>query len=413
MARMSASQAGRRGFDPRLPLFFQFHQVVLIRMFKMLLPTPQKLFNQQLSIYVGLLVLILLSGCNSYNNGSSFRQPQSAEYYYLAGQKALHANELVQAEIAFKQALRQQSHFASAFFGLARVDYLRGKLHRAEGELVNCIQTDKNQISAYFLLSKIYLDREDFKSANTILIQAEKYLPQNIPSQLQRSFSALKAEALAGTGNFKEANGYYQKAAEASPADSSIRKRLKKNVQLLQVTQGQPEILRQIARKKQITRGDLAFLFQYMLPLTDSIKKPVSGIKDLPMDPNLRMALLRSLRLSWLPVLPDGTVRPDDLLQRAELAIFLSRILKQRELAKFETAQTIEDVEDYLPYYEDVLRMSVFGIMPLDKNNFFLPDEPVSGEEALLAVDRLSRVLKRAGLPFYFKRQKSERTEKK
>jgi hypothetical protein len=216
---------------------------------------------------------------------------------------------------------------------------------------------------------------------------------------------------LYGITEYERAESCFKEALSYFPNDSALQKQKRTNAELKRILRGKKHILRKIARKKQITRADLAVLFAQMLTAKDSCRERGEHITDWPKDSILNEAMKRAVRCGWLPVLPDGTVHPDDTVQRVELAVFASRIMIRHGLGKFQSKRILKDVEPYKPYYEAVLRTCVYGIMQMDKEGRFYPKRLLCGEEALLAVNRLTCVLERAGLPFYFERPKGEQCE--
>ncbi len=336
---------------------------------------------------------------------------RQAQFYCKEGREALRGKDLVQAEIAFKQALMQKADYPAALLGLARIDILQGRLHLAEEKLKTCIALDSLQFPAWLLLGKIHLQREEFNNAVRVLTKAQKmqFPPQYEP--LRPHLCLLRAKALYGIADYESAEICFKEALSRFPNDSTLYSLSKTNMELKRIVSGKPKILRQIALKKQVTRADLAILFEQLLPVKNSCSKKVPNITDWPQDSLQARAFRRAVQCSWLPVLPDSTVRPADTVQRVELAIFASHIMLLSGAGKFQTTQEIKDVEHYKPFYEDVLRTSVYGIIKTDNEGHFLPERLLSGEEALLAVNRLSCILERAGLPFYFKRPNGEHCE--
>ncbi len=352
-----------------------------------------------------------MTGCHTTMITRSHTPKYQAEVYLREGQEALRNKDLVQAEIAFKQALGQETDYAPALLGLARIDFLQNKLHLAEQKLKACVRVDSLQIPAWLLLGKLYLQLEDFETAVTILteVQNKRFPPEF--TNLRPHLCVLRAKALYGLAEYESADICFKKALSYFPNDRALQRKMRTNSELKRIVSGKENILRRIALKKQITRADLAVLFTQLISVRDSCPNCTQHITDWPKNSIQSEAMQYAVCCGWLPVLPDSTVRPEDTVQRVELAIFASQIMTRYGIGKFQTQQTIQDVQLYKPYYEAVLRSSVYGIIPADNNGYFYPERLLSGEEALLCVNHLSCVLERAGLPFYFERPKGEHCE--
>ncbi len=343
---------------------------------------------------VSLLFFALSSGCSPKRASVSGTAHSTPEHYVREGRSCLRNHELTLAEIAFKQALKQKPDLTSALMGLAQAAYYRGQWHVAEQNLQRCLSKDSVYIPAYVLLGKIYIQQERFLDADELLTRAQTLMNSSSFPQFQPHICFLQARALAGLGAYEQADSCFTLAKPRFASDSTFQKEWRKNRELFHWLKGKPDFVKEIAAKKQITRTDLALLFSAYLDSINTVKIAAGPIEDLPVNPVRNRALLTAVRAGWLPVLPDDTVRPNDSVQRAELAIFLSHILSQNGLAAFSDTEALRDVPPQKPYYRDIERVLVFRILSVDENNRFYPNRSVTGREGVRAVFRLHHILK-------------------
>ncbi len=176
----------------------------------------------------------------------ALRQADPAMERYAAGVEALRAEDLDAAETAFKEATAANPRMPQPLIGLADVALRRGSRAEAKKWLDKAIQTAPNDDGAQHALSLFHFTGKDYPAAEAALQKALATNPKNLRAQLDLAdlyANSLKrpsdavvayraaiaidtthagahnglATALASTGQFKEAEAEYRKAAELAP----------------------------------------------------------------------------------------------------------------------------------------------------------------------------------------------------
>ena len=416
---MSASQAGRRGFDPRLPLYgiimtFYSSGVSLVfpnapfnwtSMFQRILTTKFLLI---------LLICIILSGCSFFQPNVTITKEASHLLHYKNGLRAFNKSELVQAEILFHDALESRKNFAPALEGLARVYFERKDLQQSELFLERAIYIDRNWIPAYILKGQIYKYKEDYDLALAEFQLAEKLLKAyKIPS-LSRKLQPLLAEAYMFTGQFRKAADHYNEAIQQFPDQKDYQQALNEVNTYLHLLDGQSSDIRTIVTHNKINRADLAVLLSNYLVADSVCTEPDSHQPiDAPSDPLYRKAILRCLHSGCLPLLPDSTFRPGDFVDRTEMALFINRILlKKFPEIKATKGINFADLDSKLPYFRAARLVVDLDMIHVNEGQYFYPRHILSGGEAVRIVYRLARFLETPLFPANVLRDKSPDAEK-
>jgi hypothetical protein len=176
---------------------------------------------------------------------------------------------------------------------------------------------------------------------------------------------------------------------------------------------------RSIVLKKRISRADCAALiveelkFGSVLGAQTTLPRPgkdfkrpkpkkiktfsAKDIKDHPFAAYIESAM--SLNLEGLQKYSDGMFRPDEYMDRGAFAVIVAGMMKK---ASPETvgrltlvSSPFSDVDETSPFYEAVMVVASQGIMDAgDKTrNAFSPFAPLTGAEALSALQKLKKIL--------------------
>ena len=320
---------------------------------------------------------------------------------------------LVQAEICFKRALQQTDPYAPALEGMAQVYSRRNQINQAEQYLEAAVRADRNWIPAYILKGEILLQKEDYDLALEELKQAETLSQTHQLFSLQTTIQPLLADAYAGAGDFKAALLHYQKARIQNPNDKTLQQKITAVERNLELLRGRGRDVQKIILQKIVSRSDFALLLTEYLPaplLADTLQKKI--ILDLPVSPPRAQAIQKTVWAGFLPLLPDGTFRPADRVDRAEAALFMERILNQKQSGfKKAEAGTFKDVESWQPYAQATVLTISLKLLSVGENGYFFPKRYITGREALEMVYRLNKVLKLPPLPTDLLRDKGPDTE--
>jgi len=355
----------------------------------------------------------LLSGCSFFKSDFAPNSRELALKNYRHGARALKDNDLVQAEIDFHTTLEYQANFAPAFEGLAQILFKKNKIIQAEHYLDLAIQSDKKWIPAYILKGRIYLQKEDFDLALEELNLANNLASNHNLLSLSKEIEPLLADAYSGIGDFYQAHQHYQKAVKNFPQEKHLQIKMMQTAAYVKMLQNKGEQVNGIMAKEVITRADLAvLLLNYLIP--DRVNQDTLNftIKDLPESATQREAILKCVHLKYLSLLPDGTFRPSDRVDRAEMALFIQQILKM-QFSDFGSANLliISDIEPWQSYARAASLVVKLNIMRLDEDGGFVAQNLIPGTKALQIVLRLATVLKFSSFPMHLLRQESPNTE--
>ncbi len=398
---MSASQAGRRGFDPRLPL--TFHLIYSSGEFICHMPYLA-------ARYLLLIVFIVpLHSCFFNNQSVKNDDGTTASQEYKSGLNALNRDDLIDAEIHFQNALNSRDNFAPALEGLARIQLQRHNPLLTERYLDQAIQADRNWVPAYILKSRLYLVNEDFDLAREELRMAQKRIKKHQLKSFEAEIQPLIAEACFGLGNYESAKIHYINALKQNPEDKRLSDRLEQSKIYSQLLMNKNGRLKTVVRANEMRRGDLALLMRYFLQFAaENQEAEQIRILDLPQDTTLAESIKMCCAANYLPILPDQTFHPEDKVDRAEMALFIERLLNRKYpfIVRLDLIE-INDVERYQPFSRAAQLVLTLNLMERDDNQNFRPYDILRGTEALVIVHRLASFLEVPVFPTHFLRNQS------
>jgi tetratricopeptide (TPR) repeat protein len=202
-------------------------------------------------------------------------------------------------------------------------------------------------------------------------------------------------------GHFKEAVEAYRQAQILGPRpdlDARITE-LERRLALAEM----PEAFRAIPTASTVTRGDLAALLGARLEAWVARLPPASA--ELITDVRNHWAqhwILAVSRAGLMEVYPNHTFQPGEIVERADLAGVVSRALSLMaagnggSTARLPDARpTFSDLEPTHASYEAAAVAVGSGVLSNGPENAFQPTRPVSGAEAVAAVDRLEAMVGR------------------
>lgn len=94
---------------------------------------------------------------------------------------------------------------------------------------------------------------------------------------------------------------------------------------------------------------------------------------------------------AYLHGFPDGSIRPEQTLTRAEFAAILCRMMQEPPAAEEEAELSFQDVPQQHWAYEAVKAVSSLGLMKGTPDGTFLPDRGLTGQELCVVLERLKQ----------------------
>ncbi len=166
-----------------------------------------------------------------------------------------------------------------------------------------------------------------------------------------------------------------------------------------------PAEFKAIGRSPRVTRGETAALLAYQLPeLLQSAAKGAALITDSRRH-WAQASILLAARAGAMEVYPNHTFQPTAGMTRGEFAAVVARVLTlvaqrapQAATGWRDARLSFTDVRTGHPLYPAISRAVASGVLPPLEGQTFGASRPMSGAEAVAAVDRLTRLAARAGV---------------
>lgn len=172
-------------------------------------------------------------------------------------------------------------------------------------------------------------------------------------------------------------------------ASCTLFRRQPKSVQSFMNRTDNYQELRYIIQTDALTRLDCAYLFALFMPAQVNV-----NFDDIPLDLRLKLyskTAYSSVQRGYMSVFPDKTFKPDEKIQRYQLAIFISRYIASVDpfFDKGIKQVDIEDIDQTFFAWKPVQTVVSRDIMEL-KDGMFGPYDYVTGKEAIEYFHRLS-----------------------
>lgn len=375
--------------------------------------------------YIGVFIVIalILTGCAGKKEPPADPLVITPEYYYNEGKKYLELNDITSAEWHFKKAVQLRVDFAPAYEGLSLAQLEQGNLPNAEIFIKEALKYDGDWIPARIINGRLYLARGEYEYA---VNEFEYAVNTADGSKLIKDKVKLKRDAYYRMGSAYKAWGKYIKAQAAfqqvlniDSTDIKAAAAVKEITEYLAVIEGKPAIIKEIAAKNEITRADAAVLFLTELDI-EKIFRSVQLIKEyrnktavtiernnFTSEPIADVAdgywakshIDKAIRLGIMELLPDSTFRPDNKINRAEMAIIIERFLmKAYDDPQLETryfkyvSSPYKDVLNVSPIFNSVMVVTKRNIMPVFEDDTFRPLNTISGIEALNIMTKIKSI---------------------
>lgn len=204
--------------------------------------------------------------------------------------------------------------------------------------------------------------------------------------------------ALQDNGEFGDAYGVFQVLEAIVPGDLEVRAMVEMAGQLY-FTSDLPEEYRLLEQKPMIVREDLAALIAIQLEdLGKRVEEPLSGVIMIDIDGSWAEDYIREA-VAWRIMEPfqNHAFRTDLEVSRMMFAEAAYRVLELIEATDGARNMHPTDVSSAHYLYDRILVVVGQGILPLGPRDTFGLLDPVSGREAMAAVQRLVRLVRSSG----------------
>jgi tetratricopeptide (TPR) repeat protein len=275
-----------------------------------------------------------------------------------AARRAAQANRLDEAARLYEQAIAASPDSAFLVRDLAEVEAKQGKTEEALARFRRVIEMDPTDVVSRIRIGEMLDARGDLEGAMKMYTEANTLEPS---AELRRRTAAIDARL-----------AYLKLPAEyrAIPGASSI------------------------------TRGDLASLIGIRLqPLLDAAAAQPVVITD-ARNHWASEWIMATARAGVIEPYENHTFQPQEVVQRSDLAQAVARVLK---IIAAERPQLLKDWQSRVQkmgdvgvsnlHYADASLSVAAGIIPLVDGGSFQLSRPVSGAEAIDAIDRIGRLL--------------------
>ncbi|HID38525.1 MAG TPA: tetratricopeptide repeat protein [Calditrichaeota bacterium] len=347
------------------------------------------------------VLLLWLVACTSSQD--KLQQGHPASYYYLQGLKHINSTQNQRAENDFKRALELDPEYAPAHEGLGRILLEEGRLHEAALHIDRALELDKAWMPALMLKGRLYLLRGDYNISIAVLKDIIKRVKDLEALEDKKKLTA-SALYWIGVAHFEQkgwqkAENIFSELLRINPDDEHAKKMLREASYYAQLIQGKSERVKQMVLQKTIKRGELALLIYEILVPTLGMANDSSGVvaKDIAPAEPLYNVLKELSTLGLMLPYPDSTFKPQTIAERGDLVLVLGRVLDRTEPHTIDTNRVdFLDVPHIFPFYSYVNRIVTLNIMSSVDEQHFVPRRPLSGLEALEAIEKTKAILKSA-----------------
>lgn len=360
---------------------------------------------------------------------------QSPFYYVGMGYAYFTMNDIALAEDFFKAAQRYSPDMAIVHLGLGQIYQRTGRDDLAFAEFREIINTNpghiwvraqyeniKNKKTQEALDSgKDFLDAGDTESAKEVFLRALYYSPESAPAHLSL------ADIFMGEDNLENALVHLEAASINDPENMEILQKLgdilfqanenKRSLEIYEkLAEEDPENLEYQQRievlKNRLGIFELPSQYHAIISSEAISKEEMAALlavkfKDVLGEASRKPPIIIDIATSWaddyilqmtslnlLDIYPNHTFRPKKIINRAEMAEILMRLLNHLSDRGFRFMQQIPpesieisdvSVDNY--YYQPIIQILSYDIMSLSLDKTFNPDLPVSGPESIRLLD--------------------------
>jgi len=369
-------------------------------------------------------LFVLFSACS----GPKERQAESVldtpEYHYAQGKKYLEKDDLTNALREFNEAKSLKANFAPAYEGIAIVQIEQKNFDQADENISTSLSEDGDWVPAVVAQGRWYSAQAKYEDA---VDEFDDALDDIDDSKSSFDKKAVRMDALYHKGvAYKEWGQYmpaqttFQQILEIDNTNVKASLAIKELAEYQAAVAGQSDVLKKIAKQKEVTRADVTVMFVTELPLEKIFRKskrldavkyqaPDGGVMgkkeeekgpeaiatDVPDTHWARSFIGEALETGIIEKYPDGSFQPDKKVNRAEFAKLIEHFMVKAyddqglETQFFGNVSTFADVLNTSPIFNSVMLVSSRGIMPGFDDGTFRPLDAVSGAESLNIIRNL------------------------
>lgn len=365
------------------------------------------------------------------------RDDRHLQAYLSIGDVYSGQNNYLVAETYYNKVLQYDPQSVPALTALANMQAKRGNqreaisLYRKVLEIEPGNQFAAEQVAAvtrelfeqHYQQGRAYKDANDLKAATTEFQKAYSVTPENVElgveignlflqqkdyvmadGYFQQILSAQPdyVPAVIGAGkvqlrlrHYDEAANYFKRALTLQPGESEAA-RLLQQAHGDKVKTALPREYRRIAAAAQVTRGDVAALLMVELMLESRLSAPARTaiISDITTH-WAKPYIIKAVQYGLMALPPDRDFRPQEPIQKGELAFILDTVLQKFSVSLSEgSGAAFTDVSDDNDYAAAIRRVTAAGLMTPAEGNSFGILAPLSGAEASQIFEKVKALLK-------------------
>jgi len=344
-----------------------------------------------------IISFFLLNDCSLLKETGN--EKKSASFYYKKGRQYLENENYLEAAAGFNAAIKQDSLFVPAYEGFARLHFMKNDIRIAELYLNRASKINENWPPAIILKGRIELYKRSYSAAleyfNRALFLINKIDDTNLREKLKEEVLFCSGTAFQKSNRLQSGRKMYIAVLEINQDNEKAMNALNTIEHDLELLQGKNNIIKRIARKQAINRGDLAVLMVTEPGIYQDI--PALEIQDFD---TLNACIKKVLNLGIMELYPDSAFKAQRRIKRAELALIVERIVSafmnnSRLTYQYfkEKSSPVTDVDTYQPYYNAMRLATINKLMTFYDDDTFRPDNYVSGLEALRIMKRTKEFL--------------------
>ena len=289
--------------------------------------------------HVSILSLVFLAACAT--------KPESdvdtPEYHYKAGMRAVENMDYQQAIKSFQRSVDLDSKFALGFGGLGLANAKLGNNKEAKKFASTCASKGNKDSDALALSARVWINMRE--SEKKWFNRAEGHLKKSLKRNKEHEGSQYwYGVAYLYSYKFNEAEDYFRVVVNKRGEYSGLAdSKWKLSQKIVRAMPGTP-VGKKVALKERISRADLAVLFSEELKigvLFDKMPAQSAGFQSpsqaaqnttiqVPSDSRNHWAetwIKDMIRYGVMNVEPDGNFYPDDKINRATYALAVQRLL--------------------------------------------------------------------------------------
>ena len=289
--------------------------------------------------HVSILSLVFLAACAT--------KPESdvdtPEYHYKAGMRAVENMDYQQAIKSFQRSVDLDSKFALGFGGLGLANARLGNNKEAKKFASTCASKGNKDSDALALSARVWINMRE--SEKKWFNRAEGHLKKSLKRNKEHEGSQYwYGVAYLYSYKFNEAEDYFRVVVNKRGEYSGLAdSKWKLSQKIVRAMPGTP-VGKKVALKERINRADLAVLFSEELKigvLFDRMPAQSTGFQSpsqanqnttiqIPTDSKNHWAetwIKDMIRYGVMNVEPDGNFYPDDKINRATYALAVQRLL--------------------------------------------------------------------------------------